>query len=310
MVVFSLLIFAALGAAAWAGVLFSRLNREEANTESYVQQPSDAPAWEVIHDDKVTNILLLGTDNGDDGLSSRSDTTLLVSIDNKTQKVRMVSFLRDLYIEIPTVGKARLNTAFNKGGAALTMQTLENNFRISVDKYLQVDFDGLTAIIDKLGGIDIEISEAAATVMNREMGCNLQAGVNHLDGRLALYYVRIREIDSDFGRTQRQQQVLQTVMKQCASKNPLEISGLAYDFLPYVTTNLSEGDLTYLISIAPQMMSYSVDTLHIPDDTAFEDLRLPNGARVLDPDLEENCRILREFLYDSGETEASENSEE
>lgn len=305
MVACSFLLVAALGAAAWAGVLFSRLNREEASTESYVQQPSAAPAWDVIHDDKVTNILLLGTDNGGDGLSSRSDTTMLISIDNKTQSVRMVSFLRDLYLEIPTVGMGRLNTAFNNGGPALTMQTLENNFRISVDKYIQIDFDGLVAIIDRLGGIDVDMSEAAVEVTNQDMKSNLTPGVNHLDGRLALYYVRIRNIDSDFGRTQRQQQVLKIIMDQCKTKNPLEISALAYDFLPYVTTNLSESDLSYLISIAPQVMSYEVDKMHVPDDTAYTDLTLPSGAMVLDPDLEENCRLLREFLYDSPSPSAS-----
>ena len=308
-VVLSLVVFLSLGVIAYAGVMLSRMNRQEANTESYVQQPSAAPAWEVVDDDKITNILLLGVDKGDDGLSSRSDTCMLISIDNHTGSLRMVSFLRDLYIEIPTVGKARLNTAYTHGGAALTMQTLENNFRIAVDKYIEIDFEGLTSIIDQIGGIDIEVSAAAAQEENQMMGSNLKEGMNHLNGELALYYARIRHIDSDFGRTARQQQVLQAIMDRCKGKNPAELSALAYDFLPHVTTNLTNSDLLYLISLAPQILDgYEIETAHIPADNAFQDLTLPSGAMVLDPDLEENCRILREFLH--YETDSAGSAEE
>ena len=304
----SLVVFLSLGVIAYAGVMLSRMNRQEADTESYVQQPSDAPAWAVVDDDKITNILLLGVDKGDDGLSSRSDTCMLISIDNHTGSLRMVSFLRDLYLEIPTVGKARLNTAYTHGGAALTMQTLENNFRIAVDKYIEIDFEGLTSVIDQIGGIDIEVSAAAAQEENEMMGSDLKEGMNHLDGKLALYYARIRHIDSDFGRTARQQQVLKAIMDKCKGKNPAELSALAYDFLPHVTTNLSNGDLLYLISLAPQILDgYEIENAHIPADTAFQDLTLPSGAMVLDPDLEENCRILREFLhYDAGAADSGE----
>ena len=97
-------------------------------------------------------------------------------------------------------------------------------------------------------------------------------------------------------------------MDACKGKNPAELSALAYDFLPHVTTNLSDGDLLYLISLAPQILDgYEIENAHIPADTAFQDLTLPSGAMVLDPDLEENCRILREFLhYDTSSENISE----
>ena len=189
------------------------------------------------------------------------------------------------------------------------MQTLENNFRIAVDKYIEIDFEGLTSIIDQIGGIDIEVSAAAAQEENHMMGSNLKEGMNHLNGELALYYARIRHIDSDFGRTARQQQVLQAIMDRCKGKNPAELSALAYDFLPHVTTNLSNSDLLYLISLAPQILDgYEIETAHIPAENAFQDLTLPSGAMVLDPDLEENCRILREFLH--YETDSADSAEE
>ena len=157
----------------------------------YTEQPSAAPTWDVINDDKVTNILLIGTDKGDDGLSSRSDTTMLVSIDNRTKSLRLVSFLRDMYLEIPTLeGKHKFNAAYANGGAALTMQTLENNFRIQIDKYVEIDFENFEQVIDKMGGIDIDMSAKSAAYENEVMGSNMHEGVNHLDGRLALYYAR------------------------------------------------------------------------------------------------------------------------
>lgn len=286
-----------LGAAAYAGVMISRLSRPEIDTSQYEEQPEAAPSWDVISKNGVTNILLIGADNGDDGNSHRSDTTMLVSIDNETKKIRLVSFLRDLYLEIPTVGKTKLNAAYAHGGPALTMQTIENNFRVNIDKYVSVDFDNFQAIIDKMGGIDIDMSAKVAKEENKNMGSNLHEGVNHLDGRLALYYARIRATDSDFGRTGRQRQVIEAMITRMKELNPVEFSKLIYDYLPYVETNLGDGDLLALAALAPAAMGFEMETMAVPNPDTYEDQTIKGSGMVLVPDLPQNCALLREFLY-------------
>ncbi len=287
---------------AYASSLLSQINRDNTDANSYVQQPSDAPQWDVLSDKQVTNILLIGTDRVKDGLR-RSDTMMLVSIDNKSKKVKLTSFLRDLYVEIPGVGKNKLNASYSNGGAALTMQTIENNFRINIDKFVSIDVDSFAEIIDKMGGIEVNISQAEADEMNRVKHAQMSAGTNHMRGTLALYYSRIRIIDSDFGRTNRQRKVIGCMVDKLKSKNPIELSSLLHDYMGYVTTNLSDGEMLSLAASAMSIMSYPMETMHMPESGMYIDRSEKNGnaipgvGDVLDPDLEENSKALREFIY-------------
>lgn len=293
----ALILIAGIGVFAYGYIMASRLDRSDTgNTASYVQQPSAAPTWGVISDKNVTNILLIGIDKNDDGSDGRSDTNMLVSIDNNTKAIRLVSFLRDTYLEIPTVGKTKLNAAFAHGGPALTMQTLENNYRINIDKYISINSENFEKLIDKVGGLDINMDKAVCDAENRNMGSHLKPGVNHLNGRLALYYARIREIDSDFGRTGRQREVVELLIKKMKSLNPLEVNKLMYDFIPNIKTNLSDAELLYLASIAGPVSSYPMKTMHVPNTNTYKDQTI-KGAAVLVPDLPKNCELLREFLY-------------
>ncbi|WP_444659585.1 LCP family protein [Caproiciproducens sp. R2] len=293
-----LILIVCAGVFVYGKYLMSRLDRsEEINTSKYIEQPSAAPTWGVISDNQITNILLIGTDKGDDGNSSRSDTTMLISIDTKNKTLRLVSFLRDLYVEIPTMKKQKLNAAYTKGGAALTMQTLENNFRINIDKYISVDFENFATIIDKMGGLDIEMDQKLCDAENRNMGSNLKPGVNHLDGRLAVYYARIRETDSDFGRTGRQREVMELMIKKLEGMSPIKINSMMNEFLPLVKTNLTDSELMYLASIAGSVSNYPMKTMHIPNLNTYTEPTIRGIGEVLDPDLPENCQLLRAFLY-------------
>lgn len=308
----ALLIVVLVGAAAGIGytlLMFGRLDRSQGADSSalaaYVQQPSDAPAWDVKSDDNITNILLIGIDKNDDGSDGRSDTNLLLSIDNKTQTIRLVSFLRDTYLEIPTLGKNRLNAAYPHGGPELTMQTLENNFRIGIDKYVSVNCDNFQKIIDQMGGLDVPMTKAECDAVNQNMGSHLKAGTNHLDGRLCLYYSRVRDIDSDFGRTGRQRQVVELMIKKLRTLNPLESTKILYDYTPYIKTNLSDGELLSLAGVAVKISNYDMKTMHVPNDGAYENETI-DGAKVLVPDLERNSALLRDFLYGENNADSAE----
>lgn len=295
-IVLAVVLLLCAGVFAYASSLLSQIRRDTTDSNNYVQQPSDAPQWDVMSNKQVTNILLIGTDREQDGLR-RSDTMMLVSIDNKNKKVKLTSFLRDLYVEIPNIGKKKLNASYSNGGAFLTMHTIENNFRINIDKFVTIDVDSFAEVIDKMGGIEVDISQAEADEMNRVKHAQMSAGRNHMRGTLALYYSRIRIIDSDFGRTNRQRKVIGCMVDKLKSKNPIELSSLLHDYMSYVTTNLSDGEMLGLAANAMSLMNYPMETLHMPEAGMYEDERIPGVGDVLNPDLEANGKALREFIY-------------
>ncbi len=299
-----LLLMLVVGGFLYFNVLASRLNRsgnvDSATLAGYVQQPSGAPAWSVASDGSVQNILLLGVDENEDGADGRSDSTMLISTDGNTKQIRLVSFLRDTYLQIPTLGKNKLNAAYTKGGAALTMQTLENNYRVNIDKYVSVDFDSFATLIDKIGGLDVPMSAATCEAENENMGSHLKAGTNHLNGRLCLYYTRIRHAtDSfghdDYGRAARQRQIMQLIIQKMKS-DPVLATKAMYDFLPYVKTNLNNSELASLVSFLA-VSGGKTQSLQIPAENAFKDETLRGIGEVLVPDLEKNSALLRQFLY-------------
>lgn len=309
-----LVLVLALGGFLYFNVLASRLNRsgnvDSATMAGYVQQPSGAPSWSVASDDSVKNILLIGADENQDGSDGRSDSNMLVSIDGTTKQIRLVSFLRDTYLQIPTVGKNKLNAAYSEGGAALTMQTLENNYRVDISKYVSVDFDSFATLIDKIGGLDVPMSEATCEAENQNMGSHLKAGTNHLNGKLCLYYARIRHATDefghdDYGRAARQRQIMQLIIQKMKS-NPILATKAMYDFLPYVKTNLDNSELAYLVSFLAVSGS-KTQSLQIPAENTFKDETLKGIGEVLVPDLEKNSALLRQFLYSGSSGSSAEN---
>lgn len=307
--IFCALFIIAAGVVVYSYIMLSRVNRSD-NVDSnklakYVQQPSAAPSWGVISDNNVFNILLLGVDKNDDGSDGRSDTNILLSINKNSKTINMVSFLRDTYLDIPTVGKSKLNAAFSNGGAALTMQTLENNYRINIDKYVSIDFENFQKVIDKIGGLDVNMSKEAARYENKIMGSHLKAGVNHLNGRLCLYYARMRYVTpdadgrDDFARTARQRRIITLLINKMKSLNPVEANKIVYDNLNNVKTNLSDSELVYLASVGVTASNYKIDKMQMPAANAYKSEKI-NKADVLVPDLEKNCKLLRELLYGDG----------
>ncbi len=313
-----LLVLVGLGAL-YFHVMASRLNRSNsariASTRAkYIEQPSAAPAWDVESDGNVINILLLGVDKNVDGSDGRSDTNILASIDQKSKTIRLVSFLRDSYLEIPTFGMNKLNAAYVKGGVALTMQTLENNYRVNIERYMSVDFKKFAAVIDKMGGLDVPMSAAACSEINSRSGSKLKAGTNHLNGEECLWYTRIRDTtDSfghdDYGRTARQRQVIQLIISKMKSLNPVESSKILYDYLPLIETNLTDPEIACLAGVAADLKDYKIESKQMPAPNTFDDQKSIKGiGRVITLDLKKNCTILRNFLYgDSSSSVAKSN---
>lgn len=142
---------------------------------------------------------------------------ILVSVDYKHAKIKLTSFLRDSWVEIPSKGKkAKLNAACAYGGPQLLVDTIEYNFHIDIDHYVMVNFEMFTQIIDNLGGVEVEVTEKEAKfIRNTTRHKDMESGDSVLlDGAKALVYCRIRKLDSDYMRTLRQRKVITALINK------------------------------------------------------------------------------------------------
>jgi len=246
------------------------------------------------------NILLIGVDEADKGGNARSDAMILVRADPDGADVRMVSFLRDLYVSIPGNGSGRLNAAYTCGGEELLKQTLAENFGVKVDRTATVQFSLLSELVDTLGGIGLEITEKERQELNsllpkweREV---TESGWQRLNGQQALCYTRIRKIDSDFQRTERQQEVISAMLRRAAEMGYWDLLGLAVKTLPNIETDLKLSDVMNLLPIVTRLDEMEMKSAHVPFDGAYRDETI-NGMMVLVPEMDLIRDNLSDFLY-------------
>lgn len=255
------------------------------------------PARLIEEKDEIINILLIGQDRRPGQGRQRSDSMILCTINLDDKTLVMTSFLRDLYVELPDWnGKSYLNNRLNAtyvfGGMGMLNETLKLNFGISVDNNIEVDFSGFEKVVDLMGGVDINLTSAEAKVI----GNGTSAGVNHLNGELALCYARIRKLDSDFGRTNRQRKVLTALLEKAKRMNATELTELVNSFLPTITTDMSNDDIVrYVAKILPVLTELEVTTQYIPARDSYRSAMI-RGMAVLVPDMEENRQLLRDTL--------------
>lgn len=252
---------------------------------------------ERIEDDKLINILLVGQDRREGESRQRSDTMILCSINPETGETSLVSFLRDLYVQIPGgYSDNRLNATYVFGGFELLDATLTENFGISIDGNFEADFTGFKTIIDMVGGIDIELTSAEAAYINKRNHTSIVSGLNHLNGAEALTYARARKIDSDFGRTERQRKVLLAVYEQTKNLSVGELFSLLYNALPYLTTDLTDSEILSLAyRLLPLASSISIDSYTVPANDCYYGASI-RGMSVLVPDLPRIRQYLEEYL--------------
>jgi LCP family protein required for cell wall assembly len=258
-------------------------------------------AWEgdAIH------LLLIGEDASDAG-NGRSDTMMLAQIVPATGQIRLVSFLRDTYLPIPGHGYDRLNAAYVYGGRELLCQTLTGVFGVRIDRTAKVDFAAMAGIVDRMGGVELEVSEAERKALNNILNnyCKERAidpqplaesGLVQMNGIQALSYSRVRSLDSDFVRVSRQQKVLGALLDKALLLEPYELLGLATECMGSVETDLSLNDLMALLPILWQRNELTLSTARVPYDGTCRDIKT-GGKWVLETDTEANARLLAEFL--------------
>ncbi len=259
----------------------------------------------LYHDDAVINILLLGTDDyvGDQG---RSDSMMLVSIDRRHQKLKVTSFMRDMYVNLSDGWSPnRLNVAYFLGGPNCLVHTIEDNFHMDIDRYVLVSFEAFEKIIDTLGGVEIELSAAEADYINAESGevtAYAVAGNNLLTGKQARMYARTRKIgNGDFERTSRQRTIFSSIVKKLKGANVLTLTSVANQIVPEIATDLTQEEMIALLTNALTYMNYEVQQTRIPaDDFYYNDAVMISGyeSYVLVPDTEWNTIYANDFIYE------------
>jgi LCP family protein required for cell wall assembly len=280
--------------------------------EQRIRENLENNSTPITYDKDVFNILLIGTDDRKDDHVGRSDSIIIISICKKTSKIIATSLLRDIYLNIPGMSQGhRLNAANVAGGPALLLKTIEENFKIHVDKYVTVNFFSFMKIIDQVGGVTIDISDAEMKVANKyirqlnkllelplEDGVLTEAGEQNMNGKQALGYARIRYVgNADFERTDRQRSVMTKVFNKIKELSLLQLSDLLNILLPEVTTNLSKGELFTLILSVPVYSTYTLDSWYVPKEGSFSYLTI-RGMSVIGIDFQENISALQKKIYD------------
>lgn len=281
------------------------------NTDEPLKDNEYIDDSELYRDSEQTNILLIGVDARESDVSSRSDTMMLLTIDNKNGQIKLTSFLRDSYVKIAGRKKEKLNAAYFRGGIQGLVDTLELNFKVEIPYYMLVDFETFTTVVDMLGGIEVEVTEKESayskkTSTDRGGYLPLEAGENiHLNGTEALWYSRMRYLDSDFMRTQRQRKVITAIVEKAKLQKPRELLELAEAIIPLIKTNITADEMKKLgvDAVFDKAYNYSIVQQQIPADETWSNKTISGVGACLVMDLDENAEILANFLRNKQETE-------
>ena len=299
-----IVVFLLYSAIAMVGIL--QMNRVAAGERSVTSGS--------MEESYVKNVLVIGTDTRDPSEEQgRSDSMILVSMNSRTKEITMTSFMRDVYVEIPNNGYGKLNAAYSYGGPELLMDTLEENYDISIDDYVMITFAACAKMIDAVGGVKLELSDDEAQAVNeilisevneimgddREDDLLSSGGTLTLDGKQALSYSRIRYVgNADFERTERQRMVMQQVMQK-ATKNPFRLASICMSALPEMTTNLSAGELYgYAVTTPLKLATSDLKQQRIPEDGTFSGVNI-DGEDVLQIDFDAAKQELKDTVFAS-----------
>ena len=276
---------------------------------------------QLLQDSKVLNVMLFGEDNKGEDEHGRTDTMIMMSIDNRHKKLKLTSFQRDTYVYIPGYGNNKINAAYTYGGPKLTIETIEANFGIKVDRYAVVDFDSFIDIIDTLHGIDMEVTADEIAYINYQMYKNGQSdewstikdspGIVHLNGQEALWYARNRgltkgEDDNEIGlsgddwdRTSRQRKLLEKMFNDMKGADLTKIVSIVSKVGPMVTTNLKKSEITALVSHAPTYLTYTVEQSYIPTEGLwYYENDTPAGSVIAIADMNAQRLAFAKFIYE------------
>lgn len=244
--------------------------------------------------------MMLGTDFRPEA-GFRTDTIILVAIDGDTGKASMVSFPRDLWVNIPGYGEQRINTVMQTGGFQLLANTMQTNFGVYPTQYAMIDMQGFMEVIDVLGGVEVTTDQYTGdmceTYLNPNKWCEVYPGTVTMDRDWALWYVRARYNSSDFDRMRRNQEVTKAIFDKAISPGGLlKMPQLMDIFESQVESTINPNQIMPMVRFAGNINS-NEDVRRFtvgPSETAG--WTTPMGASVLLPNVPAIQAILQEAL--------------
>lgn len=258
--------------------------------------PSKPPQYnEKVPENKdIINVLLIGVEKSRPTENGRSDTMMIATFDKKNKELKLTSILRDNYVYIPgNYLNNRINAAHSFGNVPLLLKTINTNFNLKLEKYVSVDFEMFIKVMERLGNVEMYLTDKEA---ERVFGKGHGAGTYTLDPEHALKYTRLRKIDSDFMRTQRQRNLLIALYNKFIDTNIFTLLDVMYDVLPYVKTNLSKNEIIGLMTDVFSMGKKEIKELRIPVQGTYKNATI-RGMLVLVPDIKANAEAIRKFIY-------------
>lgn len=261
-------------------------------------------------------IALFGIDSRDENNldSANSDVIMIGTLDHETGGIRLVSVYRDTCLKIGNKTYRKANAAYASGGPKAAVKMLNENLDLEIDDYVAVNWKSVADAINILGGIDLEISKAEFRYINAFITETVKStgvpsvqlkvpGMQHLDGVQAVAYARLRLMDDDFKRTERQRKVLELVLQKARSADFAALQSLVYAVLPETASSIDKDDIGILIK--------NILKIHLEETSGFPfthyEKTVGGAAYVFPEDLAENVSMLHKFLYGTAEYVTSEN---
>lgn len=293
------------------GYMYIRANiykKTEPLTSEHLQAPVKTKEETIGYTEVegITNVLLVGVDGIDfDEKYQRSDSMIIATLDSNKEKVKLTSLYRDTLVYIPGYGEEKMNLAFSLGGPELVMETIKYNFDVNIEKYIMINFAGFEAIIDQIGGVEIDVKEYQLHELNKYIGqatgggdCPVEkAGLQILNGKQALSYARIRKgVGDDYERTERQREVLFKVAEKLQKTDVIKYFSIANKMLDYLRTNIEIMDGLNMAYTISKFSNLETEQLSIPVQELCVDEEV-NGNMALRMDRYENALILNNFIF-------------
>lgn len=275
-----------------------------------ITEPEDEVTKSNLGNSEIVNIALFGVDQREGETAFRSDAIMILSVDKQKGQLKLSSIMRDSLVEIEGHGQTKITKAYYYGGPELAVKTLNQNFNLNIREYATVNFQQMAQIIDSVGGVEIDITEAERqnannSIREQSLVAGLPAdyidapGLQTLNGTQAVAYARIRYVgNADFERTSRQREVLRKVFEKALDLNPLQYPEFARKFLPTVETSLDLGDILSLADILLKKPTLQDVRFPTNADLIGNGSIMVNGEDCLNLDLESTSEKLHAFIYD------------
>jgi len=309
-IVLSVFIIFAIFVGGSFGYVFYELNKMNttkiSKTDADLGIKSTASTKEEVSSD-IINIALFGIDRRVKTDVSRSDSMIILSIDQKHKKIKMSSLMRDLYVEIKGHGQTKLTHAYAYGGPQLAIRTINENFNLNIRNYVTADFYDLEKLIDAVGGVTINVNQDEISLINSGETAGIEekpiskvttSGPQTLNGLQAVAYSRIRYTDGDdFKRTERQRTVLTGLFTKIKSGGATEFPSVVNRLLPFTETSMNSVDLIKLGTKVITSKTTTLEQERFPVD-GYWSSEMINKVSYLVADIKATADQIHKFIYD------------